>query len=86
MATFTFTIPNATLTRISNSLDKVGYKFDASLGTTDTAQRTAFFKQYTIALWQSDLFNYERQVVIDAGGNPATQAKNFGPLTDVTAA
>lgn len=83
--TFTFTIPNATLQRISGALDKLGYVFDPTLGITDTQQRLAFFKRYTINFWQSDVFNYERQTVIDAHGNPATQAIQFVPLTDVTA-
>lgn len=83
--TFTFTIPNATLTRISSVLDMVGYKFDSSLGTTDTQQRVAFAKSNTIKMWENWVFNSERQAVINANGNPATQAKNFVPLTDVTA-
>ena len=86
MATFTFTIPSDKLTRLSNSLDKVGYKFDPTSGVSDTNQRIAYAKARTIAEWQNWVFTFERQQVIDAGGNPATQNKNFVPLTDVTAA
>ena len=83
--TFTFTIPNATVTRISNALDKTGYIFNPNLGTTDSQQRLAYFKNYAIALWQADVFNFERQQAILNGTGAAAQVKTFVPLTDITA-
>lgn len=79
---FTYTITsNATLQRISNMLDDIGYVFDSSSGLTDTQQRQAFFKQWLINQAKSELFNYERKQLIAQGGNPASQ--NFS-VTDIT--
>jgi hypothetical protein len=80
MATYTLTIPAGTLTRISNSLDKLGYKFDPTSALTDAQQRVAFFKSHSIQVWINDIFNYERSISSDW----AQQASSFQNPTDIT--
>jgi len=88
MATsITFSIPNNQLKRISDAIGGLPeYKYDPSLGTTQAQQREAFFKQMTRVHWQSIVFNYERQLAIDAEplDTAAEQAKRFNDLSDIT--
>ncbi len=86
MATVTFNIPNNQLQRLSNKLHTVGYVFDPALGTTDTQQKRNFFLKRTVKLWESELFNAERQEAIDSEPNDtaAAQAVRFVGLDDVT--
>jgi len=81
----TFSIPDNQLQRISNALPAEGYVFVPGQGT-QAEQRLAYFKKLTRLHWQSIVFNYERQLAIDAEPNDtaAEQAKRFNDLSDIT--
>lgn len=78
MATITFNIPNAKLTRLGNVLYRYGYVFDANAGTTDNQQKEAFLKQLTISKWRELTAEGEKAIAEEQYANSI-----LGALTDV---